>query len=194
MSETLRTDRLTLRPWRDDEADLDAYAMLSSDPEVMRWIGDGRPLTRAGAADGLRRFVTHWADYGYGLYAVEDDAGAVLGFAGMLKAGEPGVRPGDVEIGWRLRRQHWGKGYATEAALAARDHAFDRLRLARLVALVRPANTASIGVMHKLGMELEQERLCRRGLPMRIYAVDNPALANDGARRARPAAPGPTAS
>lgn len=175
MPEILKTDRLTLRPWRDDEADLDAYAKLSSDPEVMRFIGDGRPLTRAGAADGLARFVEHWAQYDYGLYAVEDDAGTVLGFTGMLRAGEPGVRPGDVEIGWRLAREHWGRGYATEAALAARDHAFDRLRLARLVSLVRPANTASIGVTRKLGMELEQERLCRRGLPMRIYAVDNPA-------------------
>ena len=57
MSEILTTDRLTLRPWRDDDADLDAYASLSADPEVMRYIGDGTPLTRAQAADGLKRFV-----------------------------------------------------------------------------------------------------------------------------------------
>lgn len=173
----LTTDRLTLRPWRLDPADLDAYTALSADPEVMRHIGDGRALTPARAAAGLTRFVEHWERHGYGLYVVQARTdGAVLGFAGLARATEPGVRPGDVEIGWRLARAHWGRGYATEAALAVREHAFDTLGLARIVALIRPANAASIAVARKLGLELERQRHCRRGLPMRIYALDHPAI------------------
>lgn len=182
-TDRLDTARLVLRPWRDDAEDLAAYARLSADPEVMRHVGDGLPLARELAAAQLARFVEHWEQHGYGLYAVQargDDGrpplpGTVLGFTGLLRATEPGVRPGDVEIGWRLAREHWGRGYATEAARAVRDHAFATLRLARLVALIRPANAASERVARKLGMELEQERLCRRGLPMRIYALDHPS-------------------
>lgn len=173
----IETARLTLRPWRDDAADLDAYAALSADPAVMRHVGDGEPLTRAQAAAQLASFAEHWERRGYGLFAVVE-RGAVLGFTGLMRAAEPGVRPGDVEIGWRLARAHWGRGYATEAARAVCDHAFGALRLARLVALIRPANAASVAVARKLGMELEQERTCRRGLPMRIYALANPAAAS----------------
>lgn len=172
----LLTERLELRPWRDDAHDLDAYAAISSDPEVMRHIGDGSALTRERAATQLARFAAHWEDHGYGLRAaVLRDGGGVAGFAGVMRAGQPGVRPGDVEIGWRLARSHWGRGYATEAALAVRDHAFGELRLARLVAFVRPANTASIGVMRKLGMEHLKDGTCSFGRPMRIFAVANPA-------------------
>jgi len=171
----LLTERLLLRPWRDDEADLEAYLRISSDPEVMRHIADGRTLDRERAAEQLTRFAEHWRRHGYGLRAaVERDGGAVVGFVGVMRAGQPGVRPGDVEIGWRLTRDRWGRGYATEGARAVRDHAFQRLRLARLVAFVRPANDASIGVMRKLGMRLERETLCSHGLPMRIYVLDHP--------------------
>lgn len=192
--DVLTTERLTLRPWRDDAVDLDAYAAMAADPDVMRYIGDGRPRTREEAAAGLGGLLGHWERHGHGLYALvargdgEDRAGSpaageVLGYAGLVRAGEPGVRPGDVEIGWRLARRHWGRGYATEAALAAREHAFETLRLARLVSLIRPANAASIGVARKLGMELEQERRCSRGLPLRIYALDHPAVRAGAAAR-----------
>ncbi|MDO8186256.1 GNAT family N-acetyltransferase [Conexibacter sp. JD483] len=171
----LETERLLLRPWRDDAADLDAYLRISSDPDVMRHIADGRVLDRDRAAEQLTRFVEHWERHGYGLRAaVERDSGEVVGFVGVMRAGQPGVRPGDVEIGWRLARDRWGRGYATEGARVVRDHAFTQLRLARLVAFVRPANDASIGVMRKLGMRLEKETLCSYGLPMRIYVLDHP--------------------
>ena len=169
------TERLLLRPWRDDDADRDAYARLCADPDVMRHIGKGVTRDRQQAAEQLTDFVAHWARHGYGLRAaVERDSGEVIGFVGVARAGEPGVRPGDVEIGWRLMRDRWGRGYATEGARAVRDHAFAQLRLARLVAFVRPANDASIGVMRKLGMRLEKETLCSHGLPMRIYVLDHP--------------------
>lgn len=174
-TDPIETERLLLRPWRDDEADRDAYARLCADAEVMRHIGAGVTLDREQAAEQLRGFVAHWERHGYGLRAaVERDSGEVVGFVGVMRAGQPGVRPGDVEIGWRLARARWGRGYATEGARAVRDHAFQQLRLARLVAFVRPANDGSIGVMRKLGMRLEKEALCSHGLPMRIYVLDHP--------------------
>ncbi len=179
----IETERLLLRPWRDDAADLAAYLRISSDPDVMRHIADGRTLDRERAAEQLTRFVEHWERHGYGLRAaVERDSGEVVGFVGVMRAGQPGVRPGDVEIGWRLARDRWGRGYATEGARAVRDHAFEQLRLARLVAFVRPANDASIGVMRKLGMRLEKETLCSYGMPMRIYVLDHPQAAVGTAR------------
>ena len=174
----LLTARLELRPWREDAADLDAYAALCADPEVMRHIGAGRPLTRAEAATQLARFAEHWRRHGFGLRAaVLRASGEVAGFVGIARAGQPGVRPGDVEIGWRLARRHWGRGLATEGGLAVRDDAFARLRLARLVAFARPANGASIAVMRKLGMAPLKEAVCSLGRPMRIFALDNPARA-----------------
>lgn len=169
------TERLLLRPWRDDEHDLDAYARICTDAEVMRYIGSGVTLTREQAAEQLTRFVEHWRQNGFGLRAaIERDSDELIGFVGVARAGQPGVRPGDVEIGWRLARDRWGRGYATEGALAVRDHAFRQLRLARLVAFVRPRNSGSINVMGKLGMALEKDALCSHGMPMRIYALDNP--------------------
>ena len=202
----LRTARLLLRPWRDDAADLDAYAALCADAEVMCHIGRGHPLTRDESATQLTRFVEHWRRHGFGLRAIverggvggaaddrgvggdatgggatggdaTDAAGAdgpIVGFVGVMRAGQPGVRPGDVEIGWRLARERWGRGYATEGARAVRDDAFAQLRLQRLVAFVRPGNAASMRVMDKLGMRFEKDGLCTFGTPLRIYSLDNP--------------------
>ncbi|MDW5594544.1 GNAT family N-acetyltransferase [Conexibacter stalactiti] len=184
------TERLLLRPWHDDEHDLDAYARICADAEVMRYIGRGVTLNRLQAAEQLAGFVAHWREHGFGLRAaIARDSDELIGFVGVARAGQPGVRPGDVEIGWRLARDRWGHGYATEGALAVRDHAFQRLRLARLVAFVRPRNSGSINVMGKLGMALEKEALCSHEMPMRIYALDNPLAAHDDA--ARPDAPVP---
>lgn len=178
LSAPLLTERLELRPWRDEPADLDAYAALCADPDVMRFIGDGDPLTRPQAAAQLSRFADHWRQHGFGLRAaVLRESGEIAGFVGVARAGQPGVRPGDVEIGWRLARRHWGRGLATEGALAVRDHAFAQLRLARLVAFVRPANAASIAVMGKIAMEPLKDALCSFGRPMRIFALDNPLAA-----------------
>jgi len=174
----LLTERLELRPWRDEPDDLDAYAALCADPDVMRFIGDGNVLTRPQAAAQLTRFADHWRRHGFGLRAaVLRDGGEIAGFVGVARAGQPGVRPGDVEIGWRLARAHWGRGLATEGARAVRDHAFEQLRLARLVAFVRPANAGSIAVMRKLGMEPLKDATCSYGRPMRIFALDNPLAA-----------------
>jgi RimJ/RimL family protein N-acetyltransferase len=170
--ETLSTPRLLLRRWRAD--DLDAYHALCGDPEVMRHVGAGVPYTRAQSSISLDGFRAHWQRHGFGLLAaVERDGGALIGMLGVQRAGEPGVGPGDVEIGWRLMRSHWGRGLATEGATAVRDHAFGVLGFARLVAFCRPANRPSIRVAEQLGLTPVATRRCRRGLPLLILALDH---------------------
>ena len=105
----LETDRLKLRMWR--ESDLDAYAAMSADPMVMRYLGAGAVMTRAEAWRSMAFFIGHWQMRGYGHWAVEEKAtGRMIGRIGFLNPeGWPGF-----EIGWTLARDAWGKGYATE--------------------------------------------------------------------------------
>ncbi len=151
----LETARLVLREWRDD--DLDPYAALCADPEVMRYIGPGTGQAREQAASAMAGFTASWAERGFGLWCVtRPDEDVCLGFVGLAVPDFlPEIMPA-VEIGWRLARPEWGHGYATEAAIATRDFAFDAVGLERLVSVARPENAASTGVMRKLGMTLER--------------------------------------
>lgn len=163
----LDTSRLVLRGW--ERRDRDPWRALCADPEVMRHIGDGTPLTAARADERVARFEGAWRDGGFSFWAVEERAtGRCVGFCGVQGVPDGSGR---IEIGWRLERAAWGRGIATEAALPARDWAFEELGLERLVALVRPANAASIRVIEKLGMTLDAEEIDRLGLPARIYAI-----------------------
>jgi RimJ/RimL family protein N-acetyltransferase len=143
---TLETDRLILRMLR--ESDLDAYAEMHADPEVMRYIGDGRPLARPLAWRNLAMMVGHWSLRGYGLWAAEErSSGALVGRIGFWNPeGWPGF-----EIGWMLRRSCWGRGYATEGARAALRYAFTGLRQGHVLSLIHPENAASIRVAQRLG-------------------------------------------
>ena len=150
----LRTDRLTLRGWHDD--DLDAVTAMNADPEVMRYIRDGSVLDRDGSAAALRRWRNHWVRHGFGLFAVEvRETGELAGWAGLaVPEFLPEVLPA-VEIGWRLDRRFWGHGYATEAATAAMAYAFTDRGLDRLVSIRHPDNVRSRRVMDKLGLTYE---------------------------------------
>lgn len=141
----LRTKRLRLRQWRDD--DLDAWAALNADPEVREHFAG--VLTRAESEAAMVRYRQHFAREGFGLWAVETADVPFIGFTGLAR---PPFMPDVVEIGWRLARAHWGRGYATEAARAAARHGFEVLGLDEIVAFVVPANAASQQVMAKLGM------------------------------------------
>jgi RimJ/RimL family protein N-acetyltransferase len=151
----LETDRLRLREWSED--DLDAYAALCADPEVMRYFGRGETKTRAEAAEQLEAFRRHWDEHGFGLWcAAEREADECVGFVGLAVPDFlPEVMPA-VEIGWRLARSSWGRGYATEGARATVDHAFGPLGLDRIVSIAQPSNARSTNVMQKLGMRLER--------------------------------------
>jgi RimJ/RimL family protein N-acetyltransferase len=148
---TLETERLLLRMFR--EEDLDAYAAICADPEVMRYLGEGKPLGRAEAWRQMAMILGHWALRGFGLWAVEERAtGALLGRIGFF---QPEGWPG-FELGWMLRRQSWRKGYATEGARRALAHAFTGMGRDHVISLIHPANAGSIRVAERLGETLER--------------------------------------
>jgi RimJ/RimL family protein N-acetyltransferase len=171
MRETPRveTARLVLRGWRDE--DLDPYAALCADPEVMRYIGPGTAQTREQAAAAMASFRATWAERGFGLWCVTRPGEDVcLGFVGLAVPDFLSEIMPAVEIGWRLARNQWGHGYATEASIAARDFAFDTVGLDRLVSVAHPENHASTGVMRKLGLTLERATVHPvHGVPVVVY-------------------------
>ena len=114
---TIDTERLTLRGWR--ESDLDAYAAMMADPEVMRFLGGAS--SRGDAWRGMATLIGHWALRGFGLWAVERKSdGALIGRVGIqYPEGWP-----STEVAWTLARPYWGQGYATEAAQASLDYGF----------------------------------------------------------------------
>jgi len=142
----LSTERLCLRALRLD--DLDGYAQMYADPDVMRFLENGVPLDRAAAFRSIALHLGHWQLRGYGQWALEECAtGSFVGRAGLW---QPDGWPG-LEVGWILDRASWGRGYATEAGRAAMDYAFDVLQAEEVVSLIRPANNASIRVAERLG-------------------------------------------
>lgn len=148
----LLTPRLRLRQWRDE--DLEQMAELNEDPEVYEFLS--RRPDRAETAAGIERSIAHFERYGFGHFAVEgragDVAGQLLGFAGVRYPTfipEVAHRP---ELGYRLGRPFWGRGYATEASQAARDDAFERVGLSELISLIDPGNRRSQRVAEKMGM------------------------------------------
>jgi RimJ/RimL family protein N-acetyltransferase len=165
MDAVIETPRLLLRPFRGE--DLDAYAALCADMEVMRYIGTGVVLSRSEAWRSIAAMLGHWQLLGYGMWAVERKTdGVLLGRAGFLNPpGWPGF-----EIGWTFAREHWGKGYASEAARVALAHAFDVLGRDRVISLIRPGNERSIRVAEKLGERLSGE-VELMGSKALVYAI-----------------------
>jgi RimJ/RimL family protein N-acetyltransferase len=169
----IQTDRLVLRRW-DLAGDLDAFAAMSADPEVMKFIGDGSTHDRAQSAERIEAFERMWQERGFGLFALERlDSGELIGFTGLaIPDFLPEIMPA-VEIGWRLGRAHWGYGFATEAAQAALTFGFDRVGLDRVVSVHAVGNDASGRVMQKLGMHLDRETVHpTHGIAVRVYAID----------------------
>ena len=147
----LTTPRLLLRTFRRD--DLPLYAALNADPEVARYLGG--PLSRQDSDD-----IAEWAQEvhereGLGLLAVERHRdGAFLGMCGLHHQQS---YPDEVEVAWRLAHEHWGQGYATEAATGWLDHAFGTLGLPRVISITDPPNRRSLAVMGRLGMVFDHE-------------------------------------
>lgn len=147
----LETERLVLRNWR--EEDWPEFFRVTNTPGVMRWLGG--VLDEDGKSAQRHRVETCFAKNGHCFWAVKrKDDGALLGFCGLKRADAPGSTVlGEMEVGWRLREDAWGQGYAKEAAIASIDAAFDRFGAERVVALTIRENTASWGLMERLGME-----------------------------------------
>jgi len=162
--EVLPTKRLILRKWRDEDAE--AMAAINRDPEVTQLLN--RPVDEAAVAGFVAAMTAHWHEHGFGPWAVQlrgpRDDGPLLGFAGLAHVPPFLAAAGPApELGWRLTRSAWGRGYATEAALAARDDAFSRLGLTQVVSIIHPDNARSQRVATKLGMS-------------RTRQIDNPLL------------------
>lgn len=169
------TTRLTLRTL--SLADAPVLEPILGDPEVMRFSMTG-PLEARGIELLLSRVAESYAQFGFGHWAVirrADDR--LIGICGLSMQTIDDLR--QVEIGYRLARDAWGRGYATEAALAVRDYGFDQIGLDRLIAIIDPANAASQRVATKLGMLHESDALYHRRC-VRIYACQRAVVSVDG--------------
>jgi RimJ/RimL family protein N-acetyltransferase len=146
---TLTTERLVLRQWRDD--DYEPFAAMSADPEVMRHFP--RLLTREESVALIENQARLLESRGWGLWAVEVvDGASFIGFVGLAEPQFEAHFTPCVEVGWRLAREHWGHGYATEAGRAALAFGFGELDIGEIVSLATTANMRSRRVMERLGM------------------------------------------
>ncbi len=147
----IETERLILRDWRED--DVAPFLEHTNTPAVMRWLGGVLPEDKA--RERLSERLMRWQEQrGFTFWVVERKKDReVLGFCGLKLADDEGSPVfGDHEIGWRLREDAWGQGYAKEAASATLDFAFDTLRVPHVVSLTVIGNEPSWGLMERLGM------------------------------------------
>jgi RimJ/RimL family protein N-acetyltransferase len=159
------TARLLLRP--PQASDLDPYVEIHSDPEVLRYLTlQGMP-GKTGAWRMLALLAGHWHLRGYGQWtAIEKATGLVVGRVGLWNPeGWPGL-----EVGWVIRRSHWNRGFATEAARAAIDFGFDTIGADHLISLIRPDNARSIRVAEKIGERFEKA-LSVDGVNVCVYGI-----------------------
>ena len=168
MRKILETTRLVLREFVTEDAD--ALALVLSDPETMRYYP--APYDRAGVEQWIARNQRRYADDGVGLWAMALKAsGEVIGDCGITRQQVEGEYL--YEIGYHLRRDFWGQGLASEAAVACRDWGFAHLDAGRLISLVRPENLASCRVAKRNGMTIWKE-VEWHGLRHYIYSVERP--------------------
>jgi RimJ/RimL family protein N-acetyltransferase len=148
----VETARLLLRPLT--SADLDGFAAMNADPDVMRYIGDGKPQTRGQTHLRIYAILDHWDQHGFGLCAIVDRVTrAFIGFCGLQYLDNTS----EIEVGYRLAKPFWGAGLATEAARASLRQGFDEFGLDRIVAVVQPGNIASQRVLEKIGLRFVED-------------------------------------
>ncbi|HEY5713522.1 MAG TPA: GNAT family N-acetyltransferase [Allosphingosinicella sp.] len=152
---TIETARLILRRWRDD--DIEPFIRHTHTPAVMRWLGG--MWTDEKMRESIARIMRWQDERGYTFWILERKADReILGFCGIKIADNPGSPiEGLYEVGWRLREDAWGLGYAKEAAIAALDFAFESLGAPRVVAITFGGNRPSWGLMERLGMTRRPE-------------------------------------
>ena len=149
----LETKRLILRPML--ESDLDALLLIFTDPNVMASFGED-PFTREQMQRWLQRNLDHQKEHGYGLFSVLlKETGELIGDCGLEQMDVNGLQAAD--LGYDFRSEFWNQGFATEAASAVRDYAFNVLEVPVLISLIRLGNLASKRVAEKVGMTLEEE-------------------------------------
>jgi RimJ/RimL family protein N-acetyltransferase len=144
----IRTERLVLRRWRD--SDREPFAVLNADPVVREFLQG--TITRDRSDAMIDAIEAVFEERGWGLWALEVPGVApFIGYTGLWPADVIPGRP-MIEVGWRLAREHWGHGYATEAARASLEHGFETVGLDEIVSFTVPQNVRSIGVMERIGL------------------------------------------
>jgi RimJ/RimL family protein N-acetyltransferase len=168
----LETERLVLRPWTRE--DIDVYAEIYGNDDVMRFSFTRRGLTREESEQYLERMVRHFEERGYGYWAViPKDVGRIVGYTGLqLPWWFKELLPA-VELGYRYHPDYWKRGYATEAGAAALTHGFDVVGLDEIIAIYEPDNVDSGRVMERLGMRFVRDvtHPVENDL-LRIYSID----------------------
>jgi RimJ/RimL family protein N-acetyltransferase len=171
----IETERLILRGWR--EADIEPFVRQLNTEPVMRWLG-GVSAPEKHRQAIVERLIPWQEERGFTFWVMERKAdGALLGFCGLKIANDAGSPvEGELEIGWRLREDCWGQGYAREAAIASLDFAFGRLEAPHVVALTVAENEASWGLMERLGMtrrpDLDYEGPDWAAGPVIVYRIE----------------------
>jgi RimJ/RimL family protein N-acetyltransferase len=169
----LETERLWLREFVPE--DTDALARVLSDPETMRYYP--APLTRIQVGDWIERNRQRYQKDGVGLWAmILKSTGELIGDCGVLRQEVAGEFL--YEVGYHLRRDHWGQGFATEAAISCRNWAFTHLEIDRVISLIRPENQPSRNVAERNGMKIWKE-LDWRGLRHYVYAIQRSEIVPD---------------
>ena len=175
-STKIETERLVLR--RPRLSDAKALHAMYGDPEVMRYIGDGSTLTPAKTKAWIEKALARWKADGFGHFVIEKDR-KVIGRAGFLVWDPDEWKTGTladlgdhaaIELGWMLAQEHWGNGYATEAAVALRNYGFKELKFERLISLITHGNDASVKVAERLGARYVRD-VGRGDWKVRLYAV-----------------------
>jgi RimJ/RimL family protein N-acetyltransferase len=165
------TARLRLRRWR--HGDAAGLAAVHADPEVTRFINGPSALTRFQSDQVSERVLEHWRTHGFGLWAAEAKAGGdMIGFIGLCHPFWFPAFAETVEVGWRLRRDAWGHGYATEGAREAFRVGFEDRGLDEILAFIHPDNHRSAAVADRLGM-VHHDRVPHPSRPhdVDIYAI-----------------------
>ncbi|MEO1258878.1 MAG: GNAT family N-acetyltransferase [Bacteroidota bacterium] len=151
---TIQTDRLGLRNWR--PSDFELFAEMNADEEVLRYFP--RTFTKEESIAGARRYMAHFAKHGYTYFAADTRSdGQFIGFIGLLYQTYESHFTPCTDIGWRLRKTAWGKGYATEGAKACLQFGFEKMGLTAIFAVAPTLNVPSVRVMKKIGMQLDSE-------------------------------------
>jgi [ribosomal protein S5]-alanine N-acetyltransferase len=172
------TPRLVLR--RIDRDDLDFFAELLGNPEVMRFSLGIR--SREESAQWIDRTTAMYAERGYGAWGmVEKASGNLIGFCGLLDQTIDGAP--EVEVAYRLAEPFWGQGFAPEAAAAARDLAFNVFGLSRVIALIDPNNVRSVRVAEKIGMDWQTQTL-KWHRRLRVYVAEKMRESGDRSQEA----------
>ena len=157
-------------------ADIEPFAKICANPNVMRYIGDGKPISRDIIAEKIAEWIQLYEQHQYGLMAlVFKETNQLIGFCGLVHQTVDDVEY--IELGYRLDETYWGKGIATEAAVAVRDYAFNVLEIPMLISIIHHQNQASKGVAKKIGMKLMKK------IHFKIVLVDVFCLTREGRLR-----------